>query len=681
MSVTISDFEEFVRQVHGRDRGPFPWQRALVERVAAEGEWPAAIDVPTGLGKTSVIDAAVFLAAAKPEVARRRTIFVVDRRVVVDEAFEHARRLAQALERARDDTVAGAVADALRQPGDEPRDEDTGLPIPLDVVRMRGGVTWSSLWLERPDRHAVVVGTVDQMGSRLLFRGYGVAQHRRAIDAALVGSDSLVVVDEAHLADALRLTLKRAHDIDGRPGHRPLHMVTMTATPKSGDQKTHRATSADEAHPVAGRRLNAPKSMRLVEISATGKTAARKVADALAAEARKVAEFPDVRVVGVVANTVARARAAFEALRSVEGADAVLLTGRNRALARERLIEEWLPRIRAGRERSPGPPLFVVATQTVEVGANLDFDALVTETASLPAIVQRLGRLNRLGDVQSAPAPAVVVHDGSVGNDDPVYGSARVATWIWLGGLVAGEALDVSPKKLRDLVSTLDAPDADALRGPSPAVPMLFASTLDSWTWTSPAPVPDTPVAPFLHGFADADNTVRLVWRADVSIDSLEASRDSLAALPPMDAEIMEVPLRAFRRWLAQAPEVEEVFDVQPAVRTEEAAEQGPVERKVLRWDARRDERVRIELVAAPTIQPNDLLVVPAGYGGCDDYGWHPSSKAPVTDVSSLAALADRRTPTLRLDNGAVALLTNWYPRMASGLEELAGHLTQVSAS
>jgi CRISPR-associated endonuclease/helicase Cas3 len=37
-------------------------------------------------------------------------------------------------------------------------------------------------------------------------------------------------------------------------------------------------------------------------------------------------------------------------------------------------------------------------------------------------------------------------------------------------------------------------------------------------------------------------------------------------------------------------------------------------------------------------LQNGDLIVVPAAYGGCDEWGWHPASSAPVLDVADKAA-------------------------------------------
>src|SRR5690606_16369783 len=256
----------------------------------------------------------------------------------------------------------------------------------------------------------------------------------------------------------------------------------------------------------------------LVETRTTrGAAAPTAVPDALARLALALAG-PD-RVVGVVANTVDHARAGFERVRDKH--DAALLTGRSRPVDREYLLGQYYHRIKAGRAESGGP-FILVATQTIEVGADIDLDALVTESAPLPSLVQRLGRLNRRG--RRNAAPALVVHDPSVGDDDPVYGPARTATWNWLKqrlGInpVAYSArlrpdrldggLDVSPLALRALTAG-HPPD---LRPRADYVPVLPQATLDAWVRTSPAPLPDPPIEPYLHGLTEAQPSVRLVWR------------------------------------------------------------------------------------------------------------------------------------------------------------------------
>ena len=422
--LTAADFAGFYQQAHGYR--PFPWQRDLVRLVVEGGRWPDVVDVPTGLGKTSLIDAAVFAAAARPGAGRRRVFFVVDRRLVVDEAFQHAARLQRAL-----DTAAGGicarVAAALRPPGGPGEARGSA----LEVVRMRGGLTWSWRWLDRPDRYAVVTGTIDQVGSRLLFRGYGVGEHLRPIDAALAGSDSLIVVDEAHLAAPFIQTLHDAIGTGQDTVAKPPVVITMSATvPPRPGAVVHQIGPGDERDGEAGRRLRAGRRLHLVTAPARAKHTAA-VAGEMASWAQALAGGAGSgRVVTVVCNTVARARAVFDTLARPD-ADTVLLTGRIRPADRDYLLRRgWYERVRAGRVRGPGRPLIVVATQTIEVGADIDADALVTESAPLDALIQRLGRLNRLGHLDAAPA--VVVHDPGCGPDDPIYGPARLATWHWL---------------------------------------------------------------------------------------------------------------------------------------------------------------------------------------------------------------------------------------------------------
>jgi CRISPR-associated endonuclease/helicase Cas3 len=644
------------------DRRPFPWQQRLVREVLSTGRWPAAIDVPTALGKTSLIDIAVFVAAAAAGAAsesrpgRRRVFFVIDRRIVVDEAFEHARGLADGLAGAAEGTTARAVADALQRAAGLGASDP-----PLVVNRMRGGVTWDWRWLDRPDQPAIVVGTVDQVGSRFLFRGYGVGEYLRPIDASLVGTDSLIVIDEAHLAEPFARTVSDARDFDrtelefGQP-----IIVTMTATPGDRGTRAFGIDDDDLADGIAARRLRAPKTAHLLAC-----TKDRETPIVLAELARHLVETTDAEVVGIVCNTVARAREAYEALRAhVDDERVLLLTGRIRPVDRDLLLQRWLARLSVDRDRKiQDGPWFVVATQTIEVGANLDFDCLVTESAALDALVQRFGRLNRLGLLDRSPA--VVLHSSQ--RDDPVYGVARDATWEWLctlgepaecksaaaaKRLELEDGIDFSPLGLRDLTSRVG--DVAALLAPKPVTPVLVPAALDAWARTSPTPAPDTPVAPFLHGIERDLPTVEMVWRADLDPQDADKAANwpvTVDLVPPSAEESVEVPLAAVRRWLSgQAQPAAQVADVPPvAPDTLDDAASGPLEMPpVLRYLGRE----RAEVVSPRDLQPGDLVVCPAAYGGLDDYGWAPDSLTPVLDVVELAHRRGR--PVLRASDATL---------------------------
>jgi len=121
------------------------------------GDVPGALDLPTGLGKTSVM--AVWLLASAVNLALpRRLVYVVDRRAVVEQASAEAERLREAL--------AGMAALSAR----------LGAPA---VSTLRGQLLDNGAWTERPDATAIIVGTVDMIGSRLLFSGYGMAPRMR----------------------------------------------------------------------------------------------------------------------------------------------------------------------------------------------------------------------------------------------------------------------------------------------------------------------------------------------------------------------------------------------------------------------------------------------------------------------------------------------------------------------
>lgn len=669
------DFVAFYTEVHGH--APFPWQKALLQRVATTG-WPELIDVPTGLGKTSVIDVAVFAAALGCPHARRRIFFVVDRRLVVDEAYEHASCISRALSRNETGPVTRRVAAALRL---DDADEDV-----LETTRMRGGVDWSWNWLERPDRHAVVVGTVDQVGSRLFFRGYGVGQRLRPIDAALTGTDSLIVVDEAHLSESFLHSAADAVELDRTPVDALPILVAMSASPGSATAELHTITERDEAEPEARKRLRADKQVHLVEVKTTKKNTREVMSGALAEWARALGG--DGRLIGVVCNTVAMARAVFDRLRTDSPTSCVLLTGRIRPIDRDYLLAEWYDRLRAGRQADSAGPLYLVATQTIEVGANIDLDGLVTETPSLPALIQRLGRLNRLGTRD--PADAVVLHgtadlDPKKAATDGVYGPARLATWTWLSARVEPynhrsgalpqldePGLDASPGALRTLVKALDPTTWTTLRGTSPYTPVLTEGVLAAWARTAPEPYPDPPIEPYLHGISGGSKQVSVVWRAGLNLADKESCTAALTALPPTADEAIELPLVAVRRWLTGAAHADALSDLDGDRPADDGTADTPL--RVLRYGP----NGRSAPVLPQQIRPDDLIVVPADFGGCDRYGWNPDSADPVVDVADLTLRGGRgrRRAGVRLGPILITALTAYAPDLAEPVSKLLDHVT-----
>ena len=648
MALTTDDFVAFMDAVHGYP--PFSWQTRLCARVLGEG-WPRVLQLPTASGKTAIMDVAVFALAAGAASARRRIAFVVDRRVVVDEASRRARHLARALTDARSGVVA-RIADELRHLG--------GSDVPLVTATLRGGTLRDDNWARSPAQAVLVCSTVNQVGSRLLFRGYGCRSPRAwPIHAGLLGTDSLIIVDEAHCAQPFCETALAIADRYARwadvPVGPPVTLLRMSAT--LGEGADFGLDDADRSNPVLAARLTARKPATLhLATPAKGQTPREAVADAVVDHAMRVAEEAP-RVVGIVVNRVATARQVFERL-PVPEARKVLLTGRVRPLERDHLLAMWEPRISAtpGRAR-PAESVFVVATQCVEVGANLDFDALVTECAALDALRQRCGRLNRLGAQPSAPA--VIVGDAAGvatgAEPDPIYGDALQRTWQWLHEIAAADRragqVDFG---IEALESVLPDNDLAILCTPTRHAPILLPTTLDLLSQTSPEPTPFPDIGLFLHGPSIGADDVTLVWRADLPADRPEDWGDIVAMLPPVTGEGCTVPFVAAQAWLAgcvAAPGADADVSGQAPEADPPLGSAGTA----LRWCGSDD----AEVITGAQLRPGDTVIIPCGYGGCDRYGWNAESHTPVLDIGDAAAHAAHRSPILRLHD---AVTSAWRP-------------------
>jgi len=274
---------------------PMAWQTELA-KAACNGKWPDYVCLPTGAGKTSTIDIALFALAyqadwpAEQRTAPMRTFLVVDRRTVVSEAFYRAKSLQQELTNATDG-ILKTVADRLRRYaiGEQDSKRDTR-QSPLSVVELRGGIYRDPAWCQSLTEPMIVTSTVDQVGSRLLFRGYGVSNSARPIQAAAVAHDSLIILDEAHISPAFSETLNYVRKYQRSPWSSeqvpmPMRVVEMTATP-SGNAEASKieinpAELADETSHI-GRIVNTSKPATLeVASSVKGAKAPAQLAKVL----------------------------------------------------------------------------------------------------------------------------------------------------------------------------------------------------------------------------------------------------------------------------------------------------------------------------------------------------------------------------------------------------------------
>jgi CRISPR-associated endonuclease/helicase Cas3 len=693
---SAASFRDFYSALWG-GQVPFDWQEKLAERVCTNSQtpWPEVIALPTAAGKTACIDIAVFaLAAEAPRLAPgqplkspRRIFFVVDRRVIVDEAYRRAARIAERLRQA-EHPILRDVANRLRRLA--------GGGEPLACYELRGGMYRSDAWAHSPVQPAIIASTVDQLGSRLLFRAYGRFHLAWPIQAGLAGNDALVLLDEAHCAQPFMETLqavaryRQGADVETQS---PFYLTVMSATPPEGPTDIFRDVSAEgrtKGHPLGDRQLasklaaivtptvgdrelavkvreaekrlkeakGGPRRRAAKDLASLRREAVSNLARALAHEAEGLVGDGNLAVV-VFCNRVAGARETCRLLRMKHGERVTLLTGRMRPIDKDDIAATRLAVLAADRsmDRRLDGPIFVVATQTLEVGANLDFDVMATECASLDALRQRFGRLNRMGREIGAKAAILVRADQAMkSDDDPVYGAALAETWKWLVGQ-AGK-----PKKIDMGIAALEArltkgEDLQALNAPTLHAPVMLPSHVDCWAQTAPEPIPSPDVGIFLHGPERPSADVQVCWRADLLLEATDDDwLEVLSLCPPSTPECLPVPIGTLRGWLGGDDDAgSEDVDVEGSAQLENVpSHRRERRRRVVQWRGRRDARV----VCDPQgLRPGDVVVLPAqhqGWGVLGDLPPGPNGKH-VLDWGDRAHLLARRKAVLRLHPSLIA--------------------------
>ncbi len=522
MAADNQSFEEQFRLLTGHD--PFPWQKDLFRKFS-QGRIPPLCNVPTGLGKTNVI--AVWLVALARGVAvPRRLVYVVNRRTVVDQTTAEVVRLRESL---------------------------PGLGIPgfatLAISTLRGQFADNREWSTDPARPAVIVGTVDMIGSRLLFSGYGVGFRSRPLHAGLLGQDALLVHDEAHLEPAFQRLLREIQRQQAEGGEfARFHVMEMTATSRHDNvdrENVLTLSQADDAHPVVRQRIHAPKHLTFTRVADD---------DAVTGRVAEIARgYKDDHAAVLVFVGALKAVTDVEKALKKTKRPVVLLTGTLRGKERDALVEQ--PAFRRffwGSER--GETVYLVCTSAGEVGIDISADHLVCDLSTFESMAQRLGRVNRYGESPHHTRVHVVYpasldqQAGQTGEQEAGEMKIRRARTLRLLQMLPpvpaqneedGPVHDASPQALMTLAARDDLPcRVEEAFAPEPSIPVATDSLFDAWAMTSIRhQMPGRPaVAPYLHGLhGDSEwepRETHIAWREEVGVI---ADEELLSRYPPED--------------------------------------------------------------------------------------------------------------------------------------------------
>lgn len=473
-SITRDEFGEFFAALNPapeeeRKNYPFSWQEEVLDHICEHGVWPERINAPTGSGKSSVVDIHLFanaLAAvgAAPRVPRRLCV-TVGRRALVDNQVDRAYKILELMEKALADE--SGESDILRRVDEalqsfQTRNDKQGND-PFEVGHIRGELSNRTLPVTDISSCAIIAATPDMYGSRALFRGYGSTKAARPRETALLTMDTVMVLDEAHMNRQLLHTTQRIAQLQKREvnlGVPTLQVVETTATPSTEDSGSTTLGVDIEALDKPNdkelhRRVYSHKELMLHPIDkwdgkpgnpATVNAAVDAIMERLAH--REAGESSKkAYTVGCIVNHVRTAIAIKEALAKNKalGKDEVqLLVGRKRPYDLKKLQKKHSKLFTTEGDMSVK---VVVATQTLEVGIDVDFADLVTELAPASSLAQRFGRVNRLGHRDDSKVVVIEPASGDlVKKDAPPYRAVDLSNaYAWLEALNGAENPSVNP--------------------------------------------------------------------------------------------------------------------------------------------------------------------------------------------------------------------------------------------
>ncbi len=381
---------EAYRQIEGRVRREGDVGRPLLEsffkeayeRLRNRKAFLAVVNAPTGYGKTS-LSLASALASAFDASLFSKVIHVLPLRSIVEDVAKKA------------EETLGAGTVGVKMMGASVEVFHT---YPLNVTTV-DTFTFDVLKLNTKKLARVRAG--EEFGYDFLTQ------------ASIL--NSLVVLDEAHYALEEKYMRDVFYTVLDFLLHVKVPVVVMTATLSRGYEELLEDLAEYNEVEYFSLKPDPDRDPYVVEQRQKDvRVEFRSEGEALGPA------LPDGRVL-VVANNPYRATCIFERLRE-RGLHALLLHGKMTPSHKKRVLDR-------AREMEKGGERFVlVATQVVEAGVDVSFDALVTDPAPAYSLIQRAGRVARRPGERSGRI--VIIEDGPA---EPYAKEKVEKTLKWLG--------------------------------------------------------------------------------------------------------------------------------------------------------------------------------------------------------------------------------------------------------
>ncbi len=229
------------------------------------------------------------------------------------------------------------------------------------------------------------------------------------------------------------------------------------------------------------------------------------------------------------------------------------LRGKERAeLAAGKVWRSFLP----NRDRdASAPSVYLVMTSAGEVGVDLDADHGVMDLSTLDSMIQRVGRVNRMGLTEARVAIIFTEKEAERSKEAPKTHVQRLGAACAKTLEVLRELPGLSPATLRGL----DKQVLEECCVPPARPARLHAEVVEAFAATS-ATLQLPHVSIYLHGVSDQPDPPEsfLIWRWDVAhLVQLgnDAAAEAIAFFRPSADEVARVPVRVAQDLILSALE------------------------------------------------------------------------------------------------------------------------------